>query len=160
MRESIGSIPVLAFVMFFIAAISGYLAFTINYSKAFKVRSKIIDIVQSNENEIENLQGGVVTGTTLQTTLHDYIQEVGYGRSQEMISKYCGSDSTKGFKEFQNQGWCYKIVNVSEKDDEIARTYVKVRTFVSIDVPVINRILPNIRYFVLEGSTKTVKKVR
>ena len=37
--------------------------------------------------------------------------------------------------------------------------YIKVKTFVSIDAPIINRVLPNLRFFMLEGSTKTTKKL-
>ena len=46
MKDSIGAIPSLALVFMFIIIISGYLAFSVNYSKAFKMKSKIIDVFQ------------------------------------------------------------------------------------------------------------------
>ena len=54
MKDSIGSIPSLALVFTFIIIISGYLAFSVNYSKAFKMKSKIIDVLQEEENLTSN----------------------------------------------------------------------------------------------------------
>ena len=54
MKDSIGAIPSLALVFMFIIIISGYLAFSVNYSKAFKMKSKIIDVLQEEENLTSN----------------------------------------------------------------------------------------------------------
>lgn len=157
-KESIGATKALAFVMFFIAIISGYLAFTINYSKAFKVKSRIIDIIQAHDNNIEDES----ERNAIKTEVWNYIQSVGYSSSNSYLV-HCGDD----FPEVvNNQGWCYKVYKSrktskgtdNQKRIESETKYVMVKTFVTIDVPVFNKVFPSIRYFHVEGSTSPTTK--
>lgn len=143
MKDSIGAVPALAMVFAFIIIISGYLAFSINYSKAFKMKSYIIDRLQENDN---------IVNDGVDKKINDYAGKIGYSSTKDFL-KMCNSN--EGWKVKTESGWCYKVV----KDDSYAMTttYIKVKTFVSIDVPIINKVLPNIRYFQLEGSTKSTK---
>ena len=48
MREAIGATWIMGIVIVFIALFSGYLAFSVNYSKAFKVKDGIVDRIQKH----------------------------------------------------------------------------------------------------------------
>ena len=153
MNEAIGETVSLGLVMFFIVIISSYLAFTINYSKAFKVKSKLIDIIQDYDNDMTN--------SKISEEMNSYIKEVGYSAGESYTKKNCTGvgDSETSYTAVPNQGWCYKIIETQEANSgsgsvEYKRRYVKVKTFVSIDIPIFNNIFPNIRYFTVYGSTK------
>lgn len=152
MKEGIGNTIVLMMVMIFVVFISSYLAFTINYSKAFKVKSKIIDIIEKYNNDMTDNR----IGTEIQT----YIDSIGYSVNNIMISENCvkaGYDILEGQT---NQGWCYKVIpprseaNKNKNEAGEVRQYVKIKTFISIDIPIINRIFSGVRFFTVEGSTK------
>ena len=49
MREAFGGSWLLGFVALFIVLFSAYLAVSINYTKAFKAKNKIINIIEQNE---------------------------------------------------------------------------------------------------------------
>ena len=49
MRESIGGTWLLGFVVLFIVLFSAYLAYSINYTKAFKTKNYIINTIEENE---------------------------------------------------------------------------------------------------------------
>lgn len=149
MKDSIGAVPALAMVFVFIIIISGYLAFTINYSKAFKMKSKIIDVLQADDNLTSNRDKN-----NIKEEIDKYANSIGYSASSEFM-KQCSSG--EGWKKDLGEGWCYKVV--TEDSYAMTTTYIKVKTFVSIDVPIINKVLPSIRYFQLEGSTKSTTKI-
>lgn len=146
MNESIGSYLVIVITMVFIIAISSYIAFTINYSKAFKVKSKVIDTIQRYDNDPQLL--------LVRNEIQKYVNEIGYSVDVDMIRAHC-TDGYNVWADANNQGWCYKIISDEvNSSDGTTRTYVKVKTFVSIDIPIIKQIMRGSRLFVVEGSTK------
>ena len=48
MREAFGGSWLLGFVALFIVLFSAYLAVSINYTKAFKAKNKIVSIIEEN----------------------------------------------------------------------------------------------------------------
>lgn len=148
MKEGVGGTVALGLVMFFIVIIASYMAFTINYSKAFKVKSKLIDVIQKYDNDVEN--------KNVTSEMNSYLKGIGYSANSD-LTKRCGDDGYKIAK--GATGWCYKVIengtNGKGKEAGIKKKYVKVRTFVSVDIPVINRIFGGLRIFTVEGSTKT-----
>ena len=84
MKDSIGAIPSLALVFMFIIIISGYLAFSVNYSKAFKMKSKIIDVLQEEENLTSNR-----AKNSIREEITSYSQLIGYSASTNFTAKEC-----------------------------------------------------------------------
>ncbi len=152
MKESSGGIPALTLVFAFIIIISGYLAFSINYSKAFKMKSRIVDVIQASENFTDKK----VTDAEIAANIKNYADSIGYSASTE-FTKTC--DSSLGWKTDLGEGWCYKVITKQNKNESVTTTYVAVKTFVSIDIPIFNKLFPNIRYFQVDGSTKATIKV-
>lgn len=152
MKEGIGGAVSLALVMFFIFIIASYTAFTINYSKAYKVKSKLIDVIQKYDNNMNN--------PMIASEMQGYMRSVGYSAAP-YYTKKCNGDGYNGYKAGPSgQGWCYKIfeesTNGKNKEAKIKKKYVKVKTFVSVDIPVINQIFGENRIFIVEGSTKVI----
>lgn len=150
MKESMGLVPTLSVIIFALVLISGYLAFTINYSKAYKANSKIVNIIQKYNNKIDE---------RAQKEINEYLESINYTSSENYLSK-C---SESGYEIIQNttgKGWCYKIISSEDKTDksknDVNRVYVKVRTYISIDIPILNRIFPNLELSRVDGATKPV----
>ena len=159
MREASGNVPAIAFIMFFIAIVSGYIAFTINYSKAFKVKSKLIDQITIKTNAVYQAYESINKEFDVSTIFsnNDFIGKtdaITNGLAYNASSEYTSTCERDGYKVVEGQGWCYKIIT-DDSNDAKRRQYVKVRTFVVIDIPIFNKIFPNIRLFNVEGSTST-----
>ena len=107
MKEGIGNTVVISLVMVFIVFMSSYLAFTINYSKAFKMKSKLIDVIQSHNNNMNDEEIAV--------EMNNYINEIGYSTNSETMQSNC---TNAGYSVMEGAtGWCYKEFS-SEVNDE------------------------------------------
>lgn len=151
MKEGVGGAVSLGLVMFFIFIIASYTAFTINYSKAYKVKSKLIDVIQKYDNNMNN--------PMIASEMQGYMRDVGYSSSSDFTGK-CTGDGYNDYKAGPGgQGWCYRVfeesTNGTKKNAGVRKRYVKIKTFVSVDIPVINQIFGEIRIFTVEGSTRS-----
>ncbi len=148
MKESMGLVPTLSIIIFAVVLLSGYLAFTLNYSKAYKANSKIVNIIQKHKNDVNSSV----------KEIDEYLESINYVASTEYTSK-CSSDGYETANGSRVQGWCYKIISTEndekEKGSNIVRKYVKVRTYMSIDLPLLNKILPNLNISKVDGATKS-----
>lgn len=157
MRDSLGNVYALALVFAFIIVISGFLAFSVNYNKAFKMKNRIITILEKYNNN--------VSSSNAQAEIKKYASEIGYGASQ-IFTNSCPS---AGYTiDGNNTGYCYHVrkqevkytpgknVNITE----YSTSYVDIRTFVSIDIPILNHFFPHIKYFHVDGSTKQITTLK
>ena len=143
--------------------VSGYLAFNVSYAKAFKVKNKII-------STIENYNGTCDFHNTENTCYKDvlnYEKTIGYqanvNLSQDSI---CSKSGTEGFQDCQcNQalGFCWLESRKEVKDGMDGKTITTIHyqsfrivTQVYIDLPIINRLLPNLSIFQVTGDTKDI----
>lgn len=147
MRDAYGGIVNLAILVVFLVLVNGYLAFNVNYTKAFRVKNKII-------TTLENYSGNCEEGSKCQTIIEDYENKIGYNAAI-VVSKdkdtYCN----------QKKGYCIKKITLGEDMGSDSTTidtsnkyYYKVTTIVNINIPIINRILPSI--FSVSGNTNII----
>jgi len=136
MRESIGGGWLLGIVALFIALFSGYLAVSLNYSKAFKVKNKIVEVLEDyggfNENSEE--------------IINNYLKEIYYSTVQVT------ENSCPEKQEFHDGGYCTREIIVSDHRNGKNRVYYKVTTFIKIELPLVNF---NIN-LPLKGETKVI----
>ena len=82
MRESIGATWIFGIVIVFVTIFTGYLAFSINFSKAFAMKDEIIDVLEKyngpgNSTSSWSEAGGVST-TTAFCEIYKYMLSVNY----------------------------------------------------------------------------------
>lgn len=131
MRESIGGTWLLGFVVAFIVIFSAYLAVSINYTKAFKVKNQIINLIEENEGFSKSI-GDVSSKTDSQLKsssqtedkIYYYLKEIGYATAKIDTNKCPAGEAQSG-------GYCIKKVCTRQG------SYYKVTSFIKIELPII-----------------------
>lgn len=149
MRDAFGGIVNLAIIVVFLVIVSGYLAFNVTYTKAFRVKNKIIDEIeryhQCNPMNINN--------DACAKHVDEYSRQIGYSAKTPDINvagteKYCtANDSPRGYCVIKHSG--------EQTLDQKRNCYYEVVTVTSIDIPIINNIMPNLRLFQIRGDTES-----
>ncbi len=147
MRDAIGGTVTIVIISFFILLVNGYLAFNVNYTKAFRVKSEIISIIEENEGHTTHAQSQIAA----------YLQSMNYGVSQNMTSQVA-SDSNYTCTDY---GYCVAAYNAgvgTYLDEGYEGTYYHVITFVNMDIPILAQVLPLLanQMFQVDGETKTI----
>ena len=140
MRESISGTWLLGFVLVFIVLFAAYLAVSINYTKAFKVKNRIINIIEENEGytedprstNFESIPKDVLkTMTTTDAKIYYYLKDIGY--PTDNINSTNADKCFDGDSDAAMQGgYCVKKI-CSGKG-----AYYKVETFIKFELPLIN----------------------
>lgn len=155
MRESIGGTWLLGFVLVFIVIFSAYLAVSINYTKAFKVKNRIINIIEENEGytmyqsgsanfEAMSLEQLDAIPTT-DAKIYYYLKDIGYSRDNvtEATADKCFDGDADSFR---TGGYCVQKICSGQG------AYYKVMTFIKFQLPLINFKL----MIPISGETKTI----
>ncbi len=140
MRDALGGVVNIAIIVVFITLVSGFMAYNINYTKAFRVKNKIITTLEQYEGRCEQ-------NSSCDQEIVAYMRSLGYSSPSLNVAGYeCRS------------GYCIKTVSSNYGSGPIDRNkvYFQVVTAVNIDIPIINKILPNIRLFRVTGNTKLI----
>lgn len=134
MRDSLGTVGTLMLVLFFIALVSGYMAYNVNYTKAFKMMNKIIDLY----NEYD---GVCPVNSECGMKITNYARDIGYSPSNSNL-RTC--DSPDGL-------YCVSTLNYGEN-----RHFYKITTFIDINIPTVDKFL-GLRILSISGETRTFK---
>jgi len=142
MRDALGGSVALVIIVVFIVVALGYMAFNVNYTKAFRMKNKVISVYEDYDGECLGDCNEVIK---------KYATTIGY-LSADIV---CPS----GFQNVDDL-YCIKKIEVHPKSSEEEinelsnRSYYRVITKINIDIPVIKNIF-NLRYFQITGDTKT-----
>lgn len=133
MRESIGGTWLLGFVVLFIVLFSGYLAVSINYTKAFKVKNQIINLIEQYEgfrvtelNLASASDAELSASNNTEDKIYQYIKGIGYANTTISSSK------CKDRGNYYTGGYCIKRIGTTSNG-----AYYKVTTFINIELPLI-----------------------
>lgn len=152
MKEAIGGVFSLEFIIIFLLLLMGFLAFSVNYTKAFRVKNEIRSIIQKNEGLTE--QAAI--------DIEDYMENVHYTQS-EGFNNWCKNNGLKICR--TNQGsFCYKVqtsdkygTRIRNGKEENIGAYYTIYTFVDINIPVLNKLLPmTAGIFAVSGETSLI----
>lgn len=158
MRDAVGGAFMIKLLLVFLAVYTIFIAIAINYAKAFRVKNKILDIIEQNEgmNFIDTSDGSV--RDQLDTYMNNINYNVinGYSDIKARVEDKC---SGYGFID-TNRGYCINEVtnevtsssNVSTAD----ASYYQVRTFVTISIPLVRNLSFTIP---ISGETRKIEKV-
>lgn len=157
MRDAIGGVLVIEIIIVFLLIINSYLAFSVNYTKAFRVKNRMISIIENYEGMTDGELGS-------KKAIENMMIENHYSINNAYTDR-CGTlDGAKTYRKSPNSvgGFCYYITETSESGQGLASetykgTVYSVAVFVNIDLPVLNRIFPLFsNLFAIKGETKTI----
>lgn len=137
MRDSIGGVVSIMFIGVFLLVVSAYLALSVSYNKAFRVKNKIIKILEQHENYDSETKSDIKKQLT----------DIGYRgnnlelKCDDLYKYYCSKD-----------GYCIAWVS---NDDQLNSGYFRVTTSILIDIPILDRI-SGIKVFTVSGDTITL----
>ncbi|MDD4706044.1 MAG: hypothetical protein PHS24_02365 [Bacilli bacterium] len=143
MREAIGGTWIFGIVIVFIVLFSSYLAISVNYSKAFKVKNAIVSMIEKYEGHGAEVQGLIIK----------YNKEVGYGVSSNCGTRGKGYDNVTTNTGIRSR-YCVKCTqaNTSSESNRMHKSYYNVTVFFKLDLPIVG----NIFVFPVTGETKPV----
>ena len=144
MKEAIGGTMTIYIIIVFLLLINGYLAFSVNYTKAFRVKNEIISLIEQHEGHTADAESAI----------QGYLNQVHYTDISDDYFNNVGN----GYTCYRGKGYCIKINNVGSGsiDDTFRGTYYSVITFVQIDIPILNKIFPLMNVFQVKGETKMI----
>ncbi len=159
MRDAIGGVFTLQIILVFVILINGYMAYSVNYTRAFRVKNAIINIIEENE--------GFTSGGNAADEIETLVKNAGYGLSSVQQAAIANQSIGSNTYCSSKQGYCVTCTansGVNNKDlnsdTDYRGVYYTVTTYVNMDIPILNRIftgLPNI--LSVRGDTKTVYRM-
>ncbi|MBR2246993.1 MAG: hypothetical protein IKG58_04080 [Bacilli bacterium] len=156
MRDAFGGIINISMIVVFLIIVSGYLAFNVSYTKAFRVKNKII-------TTIEQYEGKCKPGDTCANVIKAYTDKIGYhpGDFTANVDDGCSLIHSPSDQEGYFIEQCPASGNRSESTstsyiNDNERYYFKVETAIQIDIPIINKVMTNLKVFRMGGSTKLI----
>ena len=149
MRDAMGGSVTLIIIVVFIVIALGYMAFNVNYTKAFRMKDKIISVYDD--------YNGVCTGEC-EAEIINYARKIGYSTGNNI---QCPSN---GNYDVKNNLYCIQEVNPETNklandayDESEIKYYYNIVTKINLEIPVISNVF-NFRFFYIYGDTKTYKK--
>lgn len=154
MNEGVGSTTIIVIIVVFIAIVSAYLAFNVNYTKAFRMKNKIVSLYEENNG---------VCGTECKSKIIEYAKDIGYNpynslRCDDQDIKPAGVVTETG-REVSGLYCEYKIkVQKSSSSDDVFldsndEYYYRILTRIDIQIPIIQNIF-SLRILNVTGDTK------
>lgn len=148
MRDAIGSTVMVTIIIAFIIIVSSYLAYNVNYTKAFRMKNKIISIY-------EDYKG--VCSESCEDEIYEYARSIGY----QPATLNCSG--TYELKPSGNPLYCAKKVTVNSTystsnpdkvvPDKDGTNYYKIVTRINIQIPLFDNIF-NFGFMYVTGDTK------
>lgn len=149
MREAIGGTWITQLIIVFIFVFVAFLALSMNYSKAFRVKNVTLSLVEKNEG---------ITNTTIER-INNYLTYTGYttkgkcSKGMYGISDLENINYTKIDKYNKNNKFYYCISKVKSGTTNFQnRAYYKIKLFFKFNLPVVGDIFT----FNIDGQTKDI----
>ena len=154
MRDAMGGTVTIVIVVVFIVFALGYMAFNVNYTKAFRMKDKIISVYDNYNGKCTN---------KCQKEINDYAKSIGYSSgSGTGVGALCPkgdyvADSSNLYCVIEVK--CDKIHQnfcAENTADGKERKYYKISTRITIEIPAFKNVL-NFSSFYVYGDTRTYK---
>lgn len=144
MRESIGGTWLTGIVITFLALFAGFLAYSISYTKAFRVKDNIIQIIEQNEGfttaantkqhmleDVTNAsEEALILNGSAEAEIFNFIQNIGYNYATNIS---CDNGDIFGTSKY---GYC--LEKHCTNSANVDKVYYKVTTYISLQIPVVN----------------------
>lgn len=144
MKDAVGGSLLLNIVVIFASIVILFFAGIMAYSKAYKIKNRIIEVVERYENY----------NTTVQSTLEEDLKKSGYiVAKQDQVESKCGEDNLNTSEYL----YCVYLKSCEEFDETgecIGQRHYEIVTYIHFDFPVIGNMLT----FEVKGETKMLGK--
>lgn len=157
MNEGVGSTSILVIMMVFLTVVSAYMAYNVNYTKAFRLKNKVI-------STYDKYDGDCSSGSSCWNEIQDYAEEIGYVRHSDLG---CDRDDVKPSNVFQQQSriyYCEYKIKVNEassgigiQDEGEEHFYYHIVARIDISIPVVQNVFA-LRALTVTGDTKVYTK--
>ena len=149
MRDAVGGSLLLNLVVIFTGIVIIFFVGIIAYSKAYKVKNRIIELVERNEGYPSSSEDA-----EFEKEIITELSKVGYRVVSERITNdKCSRDSSRG--NCVNKNTTYYYYCVCEHSDSVSSgTSFEVITYVQFEFPVIGDLIT----FPVKGETKVLGK--
>jgi len=140
MKDAIGGVFSIQIILIFLVLINAYLAFSVNYTKAFRIKNNIVSILEQQEGFTRDAAGQI----------EKIMMDTGYNIND--INKRCGND---GYVAITNNagGYCLRL----NMNSDGTGGYYSIKTYISIDIPILNNLFSRFsNAFAIKGETKTI----
>lgn len=129
MREAFGGTFMIKLMLIFLTIYIAFIAVALNYAKAFRVKNKIIDIIEQNEgiSSYDDVSDKSVIGS-----INTYLNSVSYYVSLDNIT--ASNDNNNNNLHCYTNGYCIEETSSDENDGRISK-YYKVTTYININFP-------------------------
>lgn len=156
MNEGIGGVTVLTIIVVFVVVVSSYMAFNVNYTKAFRVKNKVVDCFNKYGTKCRNVTDA---SNICNKEIREYAESIGY--TPKMVKCPTASVSADSYP-VSTQYYCaisHKKPKSNNAVDEGDYYYFTIITMIDIDIPIVNNadVLGLDRYLIVSGDTKTIK---
>lgn len=146
MREAFGGAFTIKLMLIFLAIYIAFIAVALNYAKAFRVKNKIIDIIEQNEgidSYIDTKEGSVIGD------INSYLNTVSYYVNLANIKNNNTENSN-----CYDRGYCIEETTAPVTDG-ITSKYYKVTTYININFPFfkLNFNIP------ITGETRKIERI-
>lgn len=150
MNDAMGSVVTLTIIVVFIVLVSAYMAFQVNYTKAFRMKNKIIDVY-------EKYNGDCGTTSECEKSIKEYADSIGY-HPYNLTS--CPETANVSGNVVNSMYCIYKFDVATDNDKSVAdmekRHYYRVMTVIDIKIPIIQNIF-GLQLMSVTGDTKLFK---
>lgn len=149
MNDGVGSAVTLTIIVAFIAVVSAYMAFNVNYTKAFRMKNKVVD--NYNKYGIECRS----PSSECYKEIVNYAAELGYKPRKVLCPK---ADDSTNFYPSSNEYYCAVGRKKLKDDDAVSDSdhyYFTIVTTIDIDIPIVRNVF-GLRLLTITGDTKTL----
>lgn len=150
MKDAFGGLFTIQLIVIFVIIINSYLAFSVNYTKAFRVKNEIRSIIEKQE--------GLTCDAIEQ--IDDLFERVKY-RPNSGFNSWCSKNGYE-VQETDHGSFCWKFQKVDvtgnyENNQIYKGGYYTIATFVNVDIPLVNKIYPFAgNLFLVKGETALI----
>lgn len=144
MKEAYGGATNIYLFLFFFVVYVSFLAFALQFAKAYRVKNYVIDILEQGQYDGSSIENSG-TNSVIASKLDDYFKNIPYNGVEQSAEDFC-----QKYEESANtfEGTC--IIKYGDSD----APYYKVYTFVNFSLPLLDLDLT----IPVGGETMTIKQ--
>ena len=151
MNEGVGNASILVIIMVFITVVSAYMAYNVNYTKAFRLKNKIIATYDKYDGKCDST-------SACWDEIEEYAHDIGYTKHNSLR---CDRDRPAGASMSQERFYfCEYKIDVDNsgtgsdiQDEGKENYYYRILTRIDIQIPIVQNVL-SLRALTVTGDTK------